>query len=537
VARSKTSTTGPGSIADTVAHLAIWARHAPRGFARVEYHSEYARAEADRRLGEVLLREGVPYHRIALPVRATPSQAGRYLLEHLEPIESGTVAITGFATAVAEEDRRDLLAILSIRREALAELGLCQIWWLTPDFLDDFIRIATDLDSWFMIRSQIDEEFLPTAVGTRTMETAPLMWPLSHQVWPKYPIDEALRGATSLVERFQRAKEIGAPTSELVELAVAAAAVIVGVGAPNLTRELAEEVVSGLNDAFGGPLADRLSTVRSHNGVARLLISRGRIKEAAPLIDRAWALLQQDEGPDNTDLDQNIHNLAGLHLDTNRPGRAELLYRRALEIAEREHRPLYLTAARCLNRLARLLSTTGRLGEAEALFRRALDLDERKVGREHPDVAADLSDLAVMLRTAGRLTEAEPLLRRALEIEERWLGPDDPVVAYDLGRLAVLLHEMARFDEAEALHRRALEIEERWLGPDHPAVARDLVNLALLLQDAGRLAEAEPLLRRALAIDERVYGPEHPGTARDRLRLESLLKAMNRPDEARALLQ
>ena len=130
--RSTSKRPGPGSIADTVAMLAIWAGRAPRGFGHVEYHSEYARAEADRQLGEILLREQVPYHHIPLPVRVTPSQAGRYLLEHLEPIESGAVSITGFATAVAEEDRIDILGFLAGKREVLAEFGLCQIWWLTP---------------------------------------------------------------------------------------------------------------------------------------------------------------------------------------------------------------------------------------------------------------------------------------------------------------------------------------------------------------------------------------------------------------------
>ena len=255
MARSKSKTPGPGSIADTVAMLAIWARPAAHGFARVEYHSEYARAEADRRLGEALLREKVPYHHVELPVRVTPSQAGRYLLEHLEAIESGAVSITGFATAVAEEDRRDFLAILSVRREVLAELGLCQIWWLTPDFLDAMIAIAPDLDSWFMTRLHLEEEFLPT-----TDEAAPTG--PTDQTWSKYPIDEALRRAASLAERFQRAKEIGTQPSELVELAALAADAIVAVEAPNLTRRLADQLVSGLTDACREPLADCLSTLR-----------------------------------------------------------------------------------------------------------------------------------------------------------------------------------------------------------------------------------------------------------------------------------
>ncbi len=318
MARSKRDATRPGSIADTVAHLAVWARNAPRGFAHVEYHSEYARAEADRRLGEILHREEIPYHHVDLPVRVTPSQAGWHLLENLEKIESGVVSITGFATAVVEEDRRDFLAILSVRREVLAELGLRQIWWLTTDFCEALMHIAPDLDSWFMVRLRIEEEFAPPAGEPHHTES-------TNVTWPKYSIAEALRDATGLVERFQRAKETGARTSDLVELAVAAAAAIIGVGAPNLTRRLADQVVSGLADACGVALAECLSTARILNGLARLLISQGRIKQAAPLIERARAMVERDESPDHADVARDIHNLAGLYLDSNRPDRAEAL--------------------------------------------------------------------------------------------------------------------------------------------------------------------------------------------------------------------
>jgi tetratricopeptide (TPR) repeat protein len=528
VARNKSARTGPGSIDDTVARLAVWARRAPRGFSRVEYYSEYARAEADRRLGEVLHREGIPFHRVALPIRVTPSQAGRYLLEHLEAIESGTVSITGLATAVAEEDRRDLLAILSVRREVLAELGLCQIWWLTPDFLDDFIRIAPDLDSWFMIRSKLEEGFLPP-------DEVPTVAESIGPTGPRYRIEEAVKRAASLVERFHRAKDVGALTPELVTLASSAADAVFEVGAPNLTRELAGQLVSGLNEACQRRLTDCLRTVQSLNSFTRLLISHGRVNEAAPLIDRAWAMVEREGLPDHPETAKDLHNLAAFLHSVNRLDRAEAVMRRALAVAERVHGPWHPSVAHCLKNLAGVLRDTDRLAEAEALCRRALEIDERALGMDHPDVAIDLNNLAVILRAAGRLTEAEPLYRRALEIDERWLGPAHPFVATDLNNLAVLLRAMNRHGEAEGLQRRALEIDERILGPDHPTVATDLVNLALLLQDSGRLAESEPLIRRALAIDERVYEPDSPNIARDRYHLASLLRAMNRLDEAEAL--
>ena len=68
----------PGTIADTVAHLALWARLAPRGFARVEYHSEFARSETDRRLGEALQDEDdpLPSDRVAGPFHACRGDKG-----------------------------------------------------------------------------------------------------------------------------------------------------------------------------------------------------------------------------------------------------------------------------------------------------------------------------------------------------------------------------------------------------------------------------------------------------------------------------
>lgn len=518
MARNDPKKTGRGSIADVVAHLAIWARRAPRGFAHVEYHSEYARVEADRRLGEVLLREQVPYHHVELPVWVTPSQAGRYLLEHLEKIESGTVAITGFATAVAEEDRRDFLAILSVRREVLAELGLCQIWWLTPDFREALMHVAPDLDSWFMVRLRLDEGFFPTAGGPDVAE------PL-RPTGPKYRIDDALRRAASLVERFQRAMEGKSVDPDLLELSASAADAIVEVGAPNLTRELADQLLGGLTEVCPSGLADCLTTVRSLNAFARLLVSEGRINEAAPLIDRGWAMVNSEEAPNHPDVARDLHNLALLLQDATRPDRAETIMRRALAIAERVHGPRHPSVAHCLKNLAAILRDTGRLQDAEAFGRQALEIDERTYGPDHPDVATDLNNLAVLLRAAGRLTEAELLYRRALAIEERWFGPDHPGTATVLGNLAVLLHAMTRLDEAEPLLCRALAIDERSLGTDHPIVATDLVYLASVLQAAGRPDEAEPLLRRALEIDQRIYPSDHPSIIRDREHLASLARA------------
>ena len=147
-----------------------------------------------------------------------------------------------------------------------------------------------------------------------------------------------------------------------------------------------------------------------------------------------------------------------------------------------------------------LLQETNRPGEAEPLLRRALAIDEGSYGPDHPVVARRLNNLASLLKMMNRQGDVEPLLRRALAIDEGCYGPDHPEVARVLNNLALLLQETDRLGEAEPLLRRALVIDEVSYGPYHPEVARDLNNLAQLLLETNRLGEAEPLMRRVLGI-------------------------------------
>ena len=156
----------PGTIADTVAHLAL-GRLAPRGISRVEYHTEFSRSETDRRLGETLQDAKIPYHRIALPVRRPPSEVMGRLLAQLEAPEPAVVSITGFVTAVPDDAWREFLGHLTWNRERLAGFNHRQIWWMTPEFVDAFIHTVPDLASWFMVRLTIEEEFIP-AIETAT---------------------------------------------------------------------------------------------------------------------------------------------------------------------------------------------------------------------------------------------------------------------------------------------------------------------------------------------------------------------------------
>lgn len=201
---------------------------------------------------------------------------------------------------------------------------------------------------------------------------------------------------------------------------------------------------------------------------------------------------------------------------------AEALLERTREHPAADTRSVALLSGQ----LAAFLWAKGRPGRAELLMRRALALEEAVFGREHPNVAIQLNNLGLVLLEMDRLAEAEPLIRRALAIDEAALGAGHPNVAIDLGSLARLLQMTDRLSEAEPLMRRALAIDEASFGSDHPSVARDLNNLAQILQDAGRPHEAEPFMRHSVEIFVRALGPDHPSTRGVRKNLELLLEEL-----------
>jgi tetratricopeptide (TPR) repeat protein len=530
VARNKSKTRELGSIAETVARLVLWGSRPQRGFARVEYHSEFARSEADRHLGEALRNQGIPNHQIALLVGRRPIDVMRTLLESLEPLEPAVVSIKGFAAAVPLGLRREFLGLLTLNRERLAACNHRQVWWMTPDFVDAFIHTVPDLDSWFMVRLTLTEEFTPPTEGPHLFEA-------SGRDGSRYRLDEALRRATSLVERFQRAKEVGAKPAELLDLAAWAADAIVEVGAPILTRALSDQLIAEPTALLPASGPDASLTIAKLNSLARLLHEQGRMMEADPFIRQALAIARHIDHLDHPEIARELNNLAGLLQATNRLGEAEPLIRRALAIDEKNFGPEHSEVAGDLNNLVVVLEATNRLGEAEPLIRRALAIDEESLGPDHPEVASDLNNLGVLLKNMNRLDEAEPLYRRALMIDERSYGPSHSIDARDLDNLAVLFRLANRRDEAEPLFRRSLEIQERAYGPDHPNIASTLNNLADLLQSWNRSGDAEPLYRRALAIWEQSLGPKHPDVASVLNNLAGLLRASNRLSEAEPLMR
>jgi CHAT domain-containing protein/Tfp pilus assembly protein PilF len=340
--------------------------------------------------------------------------------------------------------------------------------------------------------------------------------------------------AEALYRRYLQAVAPALEDTDPIRLGVvdALAAHLAATGRPAAALPLLEQVVAGLQAAFG---TDHAAVAAALNNLAELHRTLGRYADAAPLYARALAILEAAAGAADPALAPVLNNLGNLAMAQGRLDDAEARFQRALAIRKAQGNPPELAASH--NNLGALATRRGRYDVAETQYRRALTLLEGALGGDDPRVAGALNNLAQLYLLQDRRQDAEPLLRRSLAIREARLGPDHPDTGVTLGNLAQLHQDAGDLDQAEALLQRALDGARQRLGADHPRVATLLNNLAALHRRQGRPRDAEPLYRQAIAILEDRLGAEHLDIATALDNLGQLLLADDRPGDAEPLLR
>jgi tetratricopeptide (TPR) repeat protein len=153
-----------------------------------------------------------------------------------------------------------------------------------------------------------------------------------------------------------------------------------------------------------------------------------------------------------------------------------------------------------LTRLADLLHDRNEFTKAEQGYREALEI-QRELVLANPqsdlylsDIAATLNNLAKLQMYQSDFTSAEQGYREALEIRRKLaeINPQTylPYVAKTLYNLAVLQSEKNDFEGAEAGYKEALAIQEKVLGSDHPETLRTRDNLDKLSERMQKSASS-----------------------------------------------
>lgn len=509
--------------ATVLARLQRFCRQPQGGFARVDYEFEQQRRSLTDQLRASL---DLPFAELELPTGLTSVQLVDRILEFFDAHPQGVVSLHNF-TAALPLDTRELMESLyafNFRRERLARPGLRQIWWLPTWFGTQFTRTVPDLDSWFLIRLQL-EPVKPLSNASELLQQSNDRDPALLM-----RVEDAKKYAKQQLETLRHSLDSPTPNAELRDRYVVPALRVLrtnGLDADadqlnaEVTALLADRKVPDLDVLRPAPALH--AQVRQLLAQSNRLIDSGDYRYAEATARRALDILEQHLPDDAEDLSWACDRLATALQHRGNYQEAEPLFRRALQIRERIFGSEHPKTLPSLNNLAGLLYDKGDYATAEPLFRRTLEAVERIFGPEHPNTLINLHNLARLLQEKGDLSAAEPLYLRALNTQERVLGREHPDTLSSLHHLAQLLRAKGDDNDAEPLYRRALETAERVRGPEHPDTLISLNNLASLLGDKGDLAGAEPLLRRALEGAERTLGLQHRNTRVIRENLESLL--------------
>jgi len=455
---------------DPAPRLLRWSRRGVPGLAWVEYHDERTRQRFFERFAWMLRTESYPLHQIRLQPAETPAAVVWRLLEAMQALPPGICSITGFATALPSEPYAlaEALYAFSFQREALGKLPHRQIWWLPSYVADALIRTVPDLESWFTLRLQIEEQVphLSTPKG--------LIEPIGLR--SADPL-EAARRARELITRFDQAvaKE-RSPIDAVQKLGLPALAAYREAGDEESSRPLAERL-RGLAPSLFSPTSEE--TV-PHRRIAEMLNKANLLRQAGFLPEAAGVLeAAVDEGRSAFASREPLSELALAH-------------------ALKMH-------GVCLDELDLKERARDHSLEAVHLFRR---LAQQDPDPNLPRLAEALNNLTHVLGGMGRTNEALPAISEAVHVLRKLAGLDpgtyEPQLALALNNLASHLGTLRRSEEAVAVAREAVELFRRSPGQANTSAKANLAlalnNLAVHLGMSGQNTEALVMAEEATGI-------------------------------------
>lgn len=230
------------------------------------------------------------------------------------------------------------------------------------------------------------------------------------------------------------------------------------------------------------------------------LAREGRQSEALASAQEARLLFEQVNGPEHPDVAKVLVTMAELESRQKQTAQAQQDGERAVAILEKYRGTdpeLDKTLSLGLAVLGGVYWDANKPGEAELTYRRALTSEESSWGQEHPHVATTLTNLAQFYVTRDRAAEAEPLLQRALAIREKVLGPDHPQVGMSVSNLALAKRALKKHEEAQVLEQRALAILKK---TGDAGLRQHLGKYAQQLRNLGRDQDADNIDSQMKAI-------------------------------------
>jgi eukaryotic-like serine/threonine-protein kinase len=268
------------------------------------------------------------------------------------------------------------------------------------------------------------------------------------------------------------------------------------------------------------------------NALGLALRSGDAHDEARAAYANSLAIREQNSGADSLEVAFTLHNLGVLERADGRLEAAAPLLDRAAAIMARRLPDGHVDRVSTDRQRGMLLGLLGQTEKALALQRRVAEQQRRLSGDRSTLVANDLRELGVHLLQLGRTPEAIASFEQALATDEL-AEPGSNGHALSLNNLASALADLGdpnagrRFEQSLALRRQIV-------GPHDALVRRGEINLGRWLLQAGQHERAVGLLQSA----ERGAAQRVPAAHDDRVDIQINLALAelqaSRPDAAAA---
>ncbi|MCA8996279.1 MAG: tetratricopeptide repeat protein [Planctomycetaceae bacterium] len=245
---------------------------------------------------------------------------------------------------------------------------------------------------------------------------------------------------------------------------------------------------------------------------ASVLRKLGRMKEAAPLVERACDLLARQHGTDHPSYALATLDLAVIQFERGQRQLAESTVLNSVEVFETRLGPKSWAFAVAMSRLAQLQAKNQERDLARQAIEVAGTIAAESLSQDHPEYASFLSRAGDVYSDLGEHGLAKATLNQAVGLIEEKYGSRHPEYARTVSQLGnVLLETDERTRGAELV-----EVGERLLlealGESHPQVFEAMNNVARahrLLGDPttaiAELTNLEQKVRQELGDDNEIY--------------------------------
>lgn len=281
------------------------------------------------------------------------------------------------------------------------------------------------------------------------------------------------------------------------------------------------------------------TTSRTSGNYREILFHLGKLKFDLYHLDAADLLLTRADACSQSLIDMSVHAilrvryyLGRLHNFQGNFLEAESLLRAVLTEGEKVHGASHSSTINAMNGLAGVFVDMERFGDAEVLFSRAVDILERIPDRPN-DLGRTLAALAFVVEQQGRTVEAESMFKRVLDQGSQWTD----LAFLGAAPLSRLLLAQGQIEEAQNLSKRALKTLRRYLKSLYRHGIYDTQEDWHQLATIGCIFADEEMSEIALKVQEEQLGLAHPVTQKTVQALLRILHGKGKTDKEEALSQ